>query len=73
MRWFELNTIRPHIVAEFDDSALLKSFGQAGAGILAAPTSIKVSVSHQSGVKNIGFIDSVKEQLYAYAITLCGA
>lgn len=65
MRWFESNEVRPHVVAEIDDGALLKSFGQAGTGLFAAPLSIADSVCKQYGVKKLGHIDSVKEQLYA--------
>ena len=33
MRWLDKQRIRPKIVGEFDDSALLKAFGQGGAGL----------------------------------------
>lgn len=67
-RWFETQRIHPHVVGEFDDSALLQSFGQAGAGLFVAPTSIADSVIKQLGVKALGKIDAVKEQLYAITI-----
>lgn len=41
MAWFEKHGLAPRIIAEFDDSALLKSFGQAGLGIFAAPSIIE--------------------------------
>jgi LysR family transcriptional activator of nhaA len=65
MHWFESSGVHPHVVGEFDDSALLKSFGQAGSGFFAAPTAISASVMKQYGVKPVGRIESVKEQLYA--------
>jgi LysR family transcriptional activator of nhaA len=65
MAWFETNAIHPVVVGEFDDSALLKSFGQAGSGLFAAPTSIADFVVRHYGVKPLGRIESVKEQLYA--------
>ena len=37
-QWFEQHGIRPHVVAEFEDSALLKVFGADGAGMFPAPT-----------------------------------
>ncbi|OGA62186.1 MAG: LysR family transcriptional regulator, partial [Betaproteobacteria bacterium RIFCSPLOWO2_12_FULL_65_14] len=40
MQWFEKLQVRPQIVGEFDDGALLNSFGQAGMGIFAAATVI---------------------------------
>ncbi len=65
MHWFESRGVHPHVVGEFDDSALLKSFGQAGSGLFAAPSAIEDSVLKQYGVKRLGRIESVKEQLYA--------
>ena len=38
--WFEKHRITPTVVAEFDDSALTKTFAQQGAGVFAAPTAI---------------------------------
>lgn len=63
--WFEANKIYPNIVAEFDDGALLKSFGQAGAGFFAAPMTISDYICRQYGVENVGQVNNVSEQLYA--------
>lgn len=65
IQWFEANDLRPHIVGEFDDSALIKAFGQAGAGLFIAPTAIADHVCEQYKVVVIGRIDSVVEHLYA--------
>lgn len=65
IQWFEALGLRPRIIGEFDDSALLKAFGQAGAGFFVAPTAIADHVVQQYGVELIGKIDSVCEQLYA--------
>lgn len=64
-QWFEDHNLRPRIVGEFDDSALMKAFGQAGAGLFAAPTAIVDQVCEQHKVVDIGRIDSVVENLYA--------
>jgi LysR family transcriptional activator of nhaA len=64
-QWFEASRLHPRIVGEFDDSALLKSFGQAGAGLFAAPTAIAAYVSDQYRVQAVGRIDSIAEQLFA--------
>jgi len=65
IQWFETNHLRPRIVGEFDDSALMKTFGQAGIGFFVAPTAIMNDISEQYKVAEIGRIDSVVEQLYA--------
>ena len=65
MQWFDEQRIRPRIVGEFDDSALLKAFGQAGSGVFVAPTAIADYVCTQYGVRTLGAIDAVREQIYA--------
>lgn len=65
IQWLEANGLRPHIVGEFDDSALVKAFGQGGAGLFVAPTAIADHVCEQYEVVAIGRIDSVVEHLYA--------
>ena len=64
-QWFEAQRLHPQIVGEFDDSALLKAFGQAGAGLFVAPTAISAFVREQHGVEAVGQIDSIYEQLFA--------
>jgi len=64
-QWFEGSRLHPRIVGEFDDSALLKSFGQAGAGLFVAPTAIAAFVSDQYRVRAGAAIDSIAEQLFA--------
>lgn len=65
MRWFESKRLRPRIVGEFDDSALLMAFGQAGAGYFVAPTAIETHIVKQHDVQVVGRIDVVREQIYA--------
>jgi LysR family transcriptional activator of nhaA len=65
IRWFEAQHLYPRIVGEFEDSALLKAFGQAGAGLFVAPTAIAHYVSQQYTVEAVGRIEAVTEQLYA--------
>jgi len=64
-QWFERRRIRPRIVGEFDDSTLIKVFGQAGKGIFAAPSIIESSVCKQYGVTVVGRLDKVRERFYA--------
>lgn len=64
-QWFEAEGLHPRIVGEFDDSALLTAFGQAGAGLFVAPTAIAAAVCAQHGVVALGRIAALREQLYA--------
>jgi LysR family transcriptional activator of nhaA len=63
--WFERNGLRPKIVAEVDDSALLKAFGQAGAGAFPAPTAIADEVERMYGARRIGEAEGVHETYLA--------
>lgn len=67
-QWLDKHRIYPRIVAEFDDSALMKTFGQEDAGIFVAPEAIGAEVERQYKVKKIGCIDEIKEQFYAISV-----
>lgn len=64
-QWFESRHLYPRIVGEFDDSALIKAFGQAGTGLFVAPTAIAAYVCEQYRVRIVGRIDTIVEQLFA--------
>jgi LysR family transcriptional activator of nhaA len=66
--WLDKNRIRPRIISEFDDSALMKAFGQEGAGIFVAPAAIKSEVERQYQVVSIGRVDEVRERFYAISV-----
>jgi LysR family transcriptional activator of nhaA len=63
--WMDDNEIFPEIVAEFEDSALLKVFGQAGEGIFPVPTAIEELVRKQYKVQLVGHIPEVRDKFYA--------
>lgn len=64
-QWFEEQHLRPEIVAEVDDSALMKAFGQGGAGLFVAPTAIAAYVARQYQVRALGEIATVRSAVYA--------
>lgn len=66
--WFEKLAIKPQIVGEFADSALLKVFGQAGHGIFIAPSVIESEVVKQYQVEVIGRTSNIKEKFYAISV-----
>jgi LysR family transcriptional activator of nhaA len=67
-QFFVARRVRPKIVGEFDDSALLKVCGQAGMGIFPAPAVIAEEVERQYQVRPIGRTDQVRERFYAITI-----
>jgi len=66
--WFDKHAIRPKPVAEFDDSALLKVFGQAGMGIFCVPSLVEEEVQRQYRVEVVGRTEELWEQFYAISL-----
>jgi LysR family transcriptional activator of nhaA len=63
--WFERIQVSPRVVAEFEDRALMKAFGEASAGIFTSPTAVEQDVLEKYGVTVIGRSEDVKERFYA--------
>lgn len=63
--WFESEGIAPDIIAECDDSALIKYFGQSDYGVFCTPSIIEDHVMRQYGVSVIGRTGEVREHFYA--------
>ena len=63
--WFDKLDIKPNIVAEFADSALMNVFGADGIGIFPAPTVIASEVMTQYNVEALGCATDVRESFYA--------
>ena len=64
-RWFEAQSIRPEVVAECEDSALLQVFGADGMGVFPAPSVVEAEIVKWYGVRAIGRVPEVKERFYA--------
>ena len=67
-QWLDRLHIQPRIVGEFDDSALMKAFGQAGTGAFIVPTPIVREIEQQFGVEEFGRTDKVRKQFYAISV-----
>ncbi|WP_424363704.1 LysR family transcriptional regulator [Methylocystis parvus] len=63
--WFEDQRIRPDIVAEIEDSALLKTFAEDGMGLTIAPTIVKEAIERQYQLEIVGELPEIVEQFYA--------
>jgi LysR family transcriptional regulator, transcriptional activator of nhaA len=64
-QWFDRHDINPRIVAEFEDTALLKVFGADGVGLFPAPTVMETDVCRQYSVQVLGRVPEVQERFYA--------
>jgi len=67
-RWFESHNIRPKVVAECDDSALIKSLGKTNVGLFVAPQITGKETMQQYRVKEIGYLDNIEENYYAISM-----
>lgn len=63
--WFAEHGIHPRLVGEFDDTALLKTFGQAGLGLFPAPSVMKEEVRRVYDVEVVGEAKDVDVRYFA--------
>ncbi|MFZ6843650.1 transcriptional activator NhaR [Undibacterium sp. RuTC16W] len=68
LHWLDAQQLHPRIAGEFDDSALMSAFGQAGAGFFAAPSAIADMVMRQYDLIQVGQTDEIEEQFYAISV-----
>jgi len=66
--WFDSIEVRPDPVAEIEDTALLKVFGQHGTGLFAAPIVVADEIRKTHGVHLVGQTEEVREQFYAITV-----
>lgn len=66
--WFQQEGVSPRIVGEFDDTALMKTFGQGGLGVFAAPSVIAREVADHSGMRVIGRTGAIRARFYAVSM-----
>ena len=63
--WLETHEVRPNVVGEFDDNALLNTFGRSGLGLFPASSALVADVEKQFGAIPVGELAQVREQFYA--------
>ncbi len=67
-QWFEAENVRPALVAEFDDSALMYAFGEEGKGIFPSPSVFEAEFRRRYKVQVVGRVKSVRQQFYAISV-----
>jgi LysR family transcriptional activator of nhaA len=68
LRWLERKGLTPTIVGEFDDSALMSAFGQAGAGVFPVPLTTAQAVMRQHDVVELGQTLDIRERFFAISV-----
>ena len=64
-RWFESQGLRPRIVGEFEDSALLAVFAAKGLGVFPVSRFGAAGVALMRGLRLLGHCDGVFEEIHA--------
>jgi LysR family transcriptional activator of nhaA len=67
-QWFDKRGLRPAVMAEFEDFALLRTFGQRGTGMLPVPAVLEKDFHLQYGLQRIGLVDGVIARFYAVSV-----
>ncbi|MGD9170341.1 MAG: transcriptional activator NhaR [Candidatus Thiodiazotropha sp.] len=62
--WFQRHQIEPVVVAEFEDRALMKTFGERGSGVFTSPAAVEQDVIDKYSVKVVGRSDEISESFY---------
>ncbi|MBA4175574.1 MAG: transcriptional activator NhaR [Leptothrix sp. (in: Bacteria)] len=66
--WLAQHGLRPRVVAEFNDSALMQAFGREGRGVFIAPALVEAEICTRSGVEVLGRSDDLVEDFYAISV-----
>lgn len=64
-QWFERHACHPPVAGEFEDSALLKTFGASGMGVFPAATLVEDDLTDRYGVERVSECEGVEEQFFA--------
>ena len=66
--WLDEIGARPDVVAEFDDSALMKTFAASGTAAFFVNEAVLDAVLQQYGVEVVGAVDAVRERYFAISV-----
>ncbi|MBE7941512.1 MULTISPECIES: transcriptional activator NhaR [Ramlibacter] len=66
--WLRRQGLAVRVVAEFDDSALMKAFGREGGGAFPAPAVLAPEIQRQYDVVQLGIADGLLEEFYGISV-----
>ena len=67
-QWFDSQQIRPFVVGQFEDFALMRRFGETGTGIFAAPSVLEKRFRKQGNLRLVGRAEAVRNRFYAISV-----
>jgi LysR family transcriptional activator of nhaA len=68
MSWLDRQHLRPKIVGEFDDSALMTAFGREGVGAFAVPTVIEEEYLAAGELQVLGRVAEIRTEYFAISV-----
>ena len=66
--WFIRHQLRPRVVGEFDDGALMQAFGREGSGVFLGPTVLEDETASRYNAAVLGRSDELEENFYAISM-----
>lgn len=66
--WLAEQRVRPRLIGEFDDAALLKAFGSEGRGVFMSPAVLEAETCEQYGVEVLGRTTELVEEFFAISV-----
>jgi LysR family transcriptional activator of nhaA len=67
-QWMHAQELRPEVVGEFDDPALMNLFGESGDGIVAAPAVIEDELRRRYHLEVVGRAEGLRQRFYAISV-----
>jgi LysR family transcriptional activator of nhaA len=67
-QWLERHGVRPLVLGEFEDYALLREFARAGHGFAPVPAVLEAQFRRENGFTRIGMAGGVKAEFFAISV-----
>ncbi len=64
-QWLQQQGLRPRVAGEFEDSALLETFGGAGLGVFPAALAVQAELEQRHAARLLGVCEGVQEHYFA--------
>jgi LysR family transcriptional regulator, transcriptional activator of nhaA len=67
-QWLDRHDVRPLVVGEFEDYALMREFARAGRGVAPIPSVLVKQLRQESGLRELGAARKVRGEFYAISM-----
>jgi len=67
-QWFEKHDVRPVLLSDFEDYAMLREFARAGHGFAPVPSILEEQFRREYGFARVGVANGVKAEFYAISV-----